>query len=122
MRTQTFEDNGVTYTLRAETIEDALDTDMLTHQMGTMESARENYKRARFIQLVLLTTIEGDLGFEWPSADSSLDALMTAYEAWKKLPADLLRTWQVTLALANAGSNDPELSPALSEKKEATPA
>lgn len=117
MRTQQFTDNGVTFTVRAETIADALDTDMLTNLMG-FSTARENYRRARFVQMVLLTTVEGDLGFAWPTPDDSVEALLTAYAAWQQLPADVIRTWTATLALANATPNKADLSPDLSEKKE----
>lgn len=121
MRTQSFTENGVTITVRAETIEDALDTEIIAHQLG-ITNARENYKLARFLQLWLVSTVEGDLGFEWPANDASPEQLTTAFHAWKKLPANLARVWVATYALANVGSNDPELTPNVSEKKEATPA
>lgn len=122
MRSQSFEENGIRITVRPETIEDALDTDMLTFQIGTVGSARENFKRARFIQLVLISTVEGELGFAWPSADSSVRELLEAYEQWKQLPANLIRQWAAAIEAVNATPNDPNLTPAVSEKKEATPA
>lgn len=119
MRSQSFTENGITITVRPETIEDALDTDMLTFQLGTVGTARENFKRARFIQLVLISKVEGELGFEWPTADSSVKELMDAYEQWKLLPASLIRRWAQAIEAANATANDPDLTPAASEKKDA---
>lgn len=122
MRTQTFTHNGATITVRAETIEDTLDTDLLLALMGNGSTGRERYKRAHFARLVALSTVEGDLGFAWPTPDASPEALLAAYDAWKQLPADLMREWQEKIARANVTSGDPDLTPETSEKKEPPPA
>src|SRR5688572_22909861 len=111
MRSQTFTEQGATITVRAETIEDALDVDMLSYQMGAGTTAKEIYKRTQFLRLVQTSTVDGDLGFDWPSPDASAEALLAAYEAWKQQPASLIRRWALAIEAVNASPNDPDLTP-----------
>lgn len=122
MRTKTFTENGITITVRAETISDALDIDLLMHLMGHGTTSRERYKRGHFMRCIQLSTVEGDLGFVWPDPEAAGEAeLLDAYEGWKALPGDLARRWLLELHTVSASPNAPELTPDVKKNTEATP-
>lgn len=123
MKTREFEVLGVRLRVHEETIEDALDIDMLSYEMGIGTTKNERYKRGQFLRLVQLTdVVSGAFAFAWPDKQNATDAtLLTAYEGWKPLPGDVIRTWLRELELVNASPNNPDLTPAVSEKKETIP-
>lgn len=113
MRTKTFEytsDNGtVKITVRRGTVEDRLDVDPLVWEMPDTDSTRERHKQRSFAKLVIQSTVEGDLGFAWPTPDSSAEELTAAYQVWKKADGPLWDQWNLSMLQVEGAIADPEL-------------
>jgi len=81
----------------------------------------ERNKLQEFTAMISRTVcIEGNLGFEWPKADSPKEALKVGFEGLDMLAGGLVRLWRNAInELTVAPMGDPELAPAstLSDKK-----
>lgn len=106
-----FTHHNATVTCRMATVEDELDIEFVLYAIPDENTHRSRYKRQEFSRCVILSTVDGDLGFPWPSPDDDAAALLEGFSAWKSEGAVLLTKWREALERANTGPNDPVLQP-----------
>lgn len=75
-----------------------------------------------FADALSRSTVEGDLGFVWPSAVSDGATLTQARDGWLNLRGAVIEKWVGALEEVNTPPASIELTPAADEKKEPTPA
>lgn len=73
-----------------------------------------------FVRALLQSTIQGDLGFHWPSIADDGALLTLARNAWLDLPAELIETWVKALQDVDELPVDPELAPDVDAAKKKT--
>ena len=127
MRTRQFTykgDNGdVTITVRRGTVGDQLDVDALSWELPDTNSTRERHKQRTFAKVVIHSTVQGDLGFPWPTPDASAEELTAAYTAWKAADGPLWGQWNLAMLQVEGAIADPDLVAGnANPKKETTPA
>lgn len=125
MSEQTFSYNGATITVHTQTGRDYLDAQIVQVRLGaiTMQDVRQRIYVNRFSEAYSQSTVEGELGFEWPESPVDEVQLQIAFEGWLNLPGSVMEQWLNTLELVNTPPNDPDLLPPeqVSEAKKKTP-
>lgn len=127
MSERSFEYGGATITVRASIGWDGLDKQFVINKLRPAVDLADEliWNRAlNFVEAVVRTVkIEGDLGFAWVTPRSDERALVEAYEAWGTTDGGALAlTWIGALTRASIDlPGDPDLYPAIDEKKGVTP-
>lgn len=122
MHTQTFTWGGAEITVRPAVVQDRLDTEIVMFTMGQGETVRERHAQRNFGKFITQSEVKGDLGFAWPTLDASPAELNEAFSHWRSMPGALYDQWDNALTAVDTTPNDPDLTPAASEKNDTTPA
>lgn len=116
MRTKSFTyDNGdlgeVKIAVRRGTVRDRLARDAMVWELPKATSTAERHAQLNFATVVIQTvSLEGDLGFAWPTPDASAEELTAAYNALMEVDAALWDNWHAAIMVADGSIADPELS------------
>lgn len=99
-KTDTFD--GITITVRARRGADVWDEFAVKSKLSKEEREANAYRVDKFAEFVTETvSVDGELGFAWPSVGSSSEVVLAAYEAWCNLPPQLMISWANLIYDAN---------------------
>lgn len=99
-KTETFD--GITLTVRASRGADVWDEFTVKSKLPKEERDANSYRTDKFVEYVTRTvSVDGELGFEWPTAGSSADVMAAAYAAWCDMSSKLMIFWANLLWDAN---------------------
>ncbi len=99
-KTETYQ--GVTITVRARRGADVWDEFRVSGKFPRSEDEKNHYRLEKFVEYVTRTvSIEGDLGYEWPTIDSSNEVTQAAYAAWCDMDVSLMIAWANLIYDAN---------------------
>src|ERR1051326_5650356 len=91
-KTATFE--NVTLTVRARKGADVWDEFTVKSKLPKEEREANPYLTDKFSQFVTTTvSVNGDLGFAWPSVGSSPEIMEAAYKGWCDMSPNLMVFW-----------------------------
>jgi hypothetical protein len=111
--TRSFKWNGATITVHRATIGDRLAIHVITNLLHDgNRGALATYQRSVFAEYVQRSSVDGDLGFPFPTADASAEELRSGLDAFLGMDEALYFQWENTLAEVNVPVNEPALTPA----------
>lgn len=110
MLNNSFTYNKATITVHPPTVEDELDIDYFMFIFGG-EGQRSRYKWREFGRCLILSEVDGDLGFPWTDPDGTETEIQAAFDGWRKAGNALLTDWRNALSKAETGPNNPALQP-----------
>lgn len=108
-RTKTFTVGEGTITVRESVGMDIIDAAVIYPKLTySRESKRAKNRAGRFVQAVLRSTVDADLGFSWVDVDSDDLPTQAAFDQWQKLSANTLATWELALSQVDKATEDPK--------------
>ena len=107
-RTLTASYNGATVTVRERIGRDVWTEQIVSAKLPDTEPA---YLRSKFGEFVTRTlAIEGELGYVWPTLNSSIDETRAAFAAWGEMKPALMIAWGNALYEVNQSAGDADLA------------
>lgn len=100
--------NGVIVTVR-----ERIGRDVWTEQIVSAKLPENEppYLRSKFGEFVTRTlTVEGDLGYVWPTLNSTIDETRAAFIAWGEMKPALMIAWGNVLYEVNQAVGDADLA------------
>lgn len=122
IRTQSFQYNGATITCRESIGIDTVD-DVVIYQkvVYNRQSTRDQNRVIKFADMILRSTVEGDLHLPFATIDSPHEDMQAAYEAFiTQYPTALIDQWLYILSQVNKAPSEPEFQPD-AEKNDSPP-
>lgn len=112
---RTFRYNGATITVRPTTGMDVMRIRLMYRKL-VPEPSDPDYDlwlmiAPVYVKMVQCSTIEGSLGFDWPSPTADTNALRKAAEQLLMQSSDLYLRWEEELNQVDTPPNDPDLLP-----------
>lgn len=102
LRKRMFTVGDVEITVRAGIGMDIFDANAIYPQLSYNRRSKRMVTRASaFVDALLRSTIDGDLGFAWPDVDDDDTGLQAAFEGWQALPKTIITAWSNALYLVN---------------------
>ncbi len=114
---------GLCVTVKTATGRSYFDTEHLFLKYNIWgQSERDKQHLVAFIQAVVQSSVKGNIGFEWPTAASSLEELEAAREWFFDLPKQPFIDWLNAITEVDTPPVDPDLLPEnlLSDEKKET--
>jgi hypothetical protein len=104
---------GLTITVRPETGRDVFAKRVIYRRvLQDVDDDAHVEQVVAFAAAVTQTTrVDGDLGFEWPTAKATAEELRAALECWLDQPSAVITQWMDTIEAVSAPDGDPDLFP-----------
>lgn len=94
LREKTITHDTLTITVRERRGIDVWDEIIVNGKLLFVNDDAEVYRQNKFVEFVTRTvSVVGDLGFEWPTANGTREAVQAAYVAWHDLAPALMIAW-----------------------------
>lgn len=123
VRTNTFPAGNAIVTVRQPLGIDRIDVRVVYGSLDyDRASQRDKNRVSDFAHWVCRTvSIEGDMGYPWPTLDSSEKDVQAAYDAWVMWPEDLTGKWAGALFITEKATSEPGTQPGEDPKNELPP-